>query len=78
MCTSSPKVSSPEPVKVPEPAPAAPTPEPTAEAPVVDEGSKRTGSRGTEGNTSRTGTGALRIDINLAQPSSGGLNIPRG
>jgi hypothetical protein len=44
----------------------------------VDEGAKRTGSRGTEGNTSSTGTRSLRIDLNVAQPNGGsGLNIPQ-
>lgn len=73
MCMSAPKVATPT-----YEAPATPpSPEQVAEAPSVDEGAKRTG-RGTEGNTSITGTRALRIDLNVAQPSGGsGLNIPR-
>ena len=74
MCMSAPKVSTPT-YKAPA---TPPSPEPVAEAPSVDEGTKRTSSRGTEGNTSSTGTRSLRIDLNVAQPSGGsGLNIPQ-
>jgi hypothetical protein len=70
MCSSSkPKV-----VKAPDPiyTPAPPPPEPTPTAPVVDEKVKRK----TDAKAKRSGTSALRIDLNLGG-DSGGLIIPR-
>lgn len=79
MCMGSPSIPETETVEVPEASPTPPSPEPVAEAPDVDEGTKRTGSRGTEGNTSKRGSSALRIDLNLARSGgAGGLNIPQG
>ena len=78
MCMSAPKPPAPAPVPVPETPAPPPSPEQTAEAPVVDEGSKRTNTRGAEGNTSKRGAGSLRIDLNLAQPGGSGLNVPQG
>lgn len=72
MCSSSkpkPKV-----IKAPDPiyTPAPPPPEPTAEAPVMNEQVKRTKER----KAKKSGTSALRIDLNLGG-GSGGLSIPR-
>jgi hypothetical protein len=70
MCSSSkPKVTkAPDPIYTPAP----PPPEPTATAPVVNETVKRK----TESKTKKSGTSALRIDLNIGG-GSGGLIIPR-
>lgn len=70
--------SKPTVTKAPEPtvAATAPPPEETAEAPVIDETSKRKQSQ-----SQRRGTSALRINLNIGGGNMGGgtsgLSIPR-
>ena len=70
MCSSSkPKVTkAPDPIYTPAP----PPPEPTPTAPVVNETVKRKA----QDKAKKSGTSALRIDLNLGG-GSGGLYIPR-
>lgn len=79
MCPpSGPKAPPPAP-KLPETPDPIPDPEPTAEAPVIKEGPGRTQSgKGAEAAVRKRGTQSLRINLNIPQASSSGLNVPKG
>lgn len=80
MCVGGGGVSTPEvqPVAAPTVAATPPPAEPVAEAPVTNEGTKRSNS----GETKRKGTSALKINLNLGGGMStaggtSGLSIPQ-
>ena len=78
MCIAqAPKVPDYEPVDPPKPPPVAPPPEKSAEAPVINEGPARTGSKRDSSQKRARGTAALRIRLNVAQPTTG-VNVPGG
>ncbi len=72
MCIFGGKPPAPPPIVEP-PAPP-PPPEPTPEAPVIDEGGKRSTSNGRDAQ--RKGISALRISLNVPQLGGQGVNVP--
>lgn len=73
MCMSSPK---PQPAPVVTPPPAPPPPEPTPEAPVLEEGGRRSATASRDSR--RRGVSALRISLSVPQPDGGqGVNVPQ-
>lgn len=70
MCLPQPK---PSPAPIVEPPETPPAPEPTPEAPVIDEGPRRSVS---ESAATKTGLARLRIALNLPDASGGqGVNV---
>lgn len=71
MCLSGLFGGKPKQAKVPDPIIVAPPPEPTPEAPVQQ-------SASTDPNIKSKGKRSLRIALNIAGPSAGGINVPGG
>lgn len=79
MFGGTPSTPDPQPVQAPQVAATPPPPEEIAEAPTINEGSKRKN----QADSQRKGTSALRINLNLGGGNMGGgggtsgLSIPR-